>query len=208
MMRKTAAHYISMAVMVVLFAGSFAYAGEWRLPIGFSYVNGLTEVRSIYKNNLEAQGYSVNNDTTRPYGISLQPYVQFDNGFGIGGAIGPYLSIQSPIANFYAVPVGLDIRYMFTPKADSSAYVRVGGKYNVARGEFVEHSTPGLFGAIGYEFFRKKQVGIALELAYDTSNVTLKNYQNSTNYNDKTVRPSAFMAGVFVVFSFDNWNAR
>lgn len=207
-MRETAIYYISMAVMVVLFAGSFAHAGEWRLPIGFSYVNGLTEVRSVYKNNLEAQGYSVDIDTTRPFGISLQPYVQFDNGFGIGGAIGPYLSIQSPIANFYAVPVGLDVRYMFTPKADSSAYVRVGGKYNLARGEFVERSTPGLFGAIGYELFRKKPVGIALELAYDTSNVTLKNYQNSTNYNDKTVQPSAFMAGFFVVFSFDNWNAK
>ena len=207
-MRETAIYYISMAVMVVLFAGSFAHAGEWRLPIGFSYVNGLTEVRSVYKNNLEAQGYSVDIDTTRPFGISLQPYVQFDNGFGIGGAIGPYLSIQSPIANFYAVPVGLDVRYMFTPKADSSAYVRIGGKYNLARGEFVERSTPGLFGAIGYELFRKKPVGIALELAYDTSNVTLKNYQNSTNYNDKTVQPSAFMAGFFVVFSFDNWNAK
>jgi len=201
-MRETAIYYISMAVMVVLFAGSFAHAGEWRLPIGFSYVNGLTEVRSVYKNNLEAQGYSVDIDTTRPFGISLQPYVQFDNGFGIGGAIGPYLSIQSPIANFYAVPVGLDVRYMFTPKADSSAYVRIGGKYNLARGEFVERSTPGLFGAIGCELLRKKPVGIALELAYDTSNVTLKNYQNSTNYNDKTVQPSAFMASFFVVFSF------
>jgi hypothetical protein len=207
-MRKTSAYYISMAVIVVLFAGSSAHAGEWRFPIGFSYVNGLTDVRSDYRNNLEAQGYSVDDDTTRPFGISLQPYVQFDNGFGIGGAIGPYLSIQSPIANFYAVPVGLDVRYMFTPNADSSAYVRVGGRYNVAGGKFVEHSTPGLFGAIGYEFFRKKTVGTALELAYDTSNVTLKNYQNSTNYNNETVRPSAFMASVFVIFSFDNLNAK
>ncbi len=197
-----------MAVIVVLFAGSSAHAGEWRFPIGFSYVSGLTDVRSDYRNNLEAQGYSVGNDTTRPFGISLQPYVQFDNGFGIGGAIGPYLSIQSPIANFYAVPVGLDVRYLFTPNADSSAYVRIGGRYNVARGKFVEHSTPGLFGAIGYEFFRIKAVRTALELAYDTSNVTLKNYQNSTNYNNETARPSAFMASVFVIFSFDNLNAK
>ena len=132
LMRKTSAYYIFMAVMVVLFAGRTVHAGEWRFPIGFSYVSGLTEVRSVYRNNFEAQGYSVENDTTRPFGISLQPYVQFDNGFGIGGAIGPYLSIQSSIANFYAVPVGLDVRYMFTPNADSSAYVRVGGRYNVA----------------------------------------------------------------------------
>jgi hypothetical protein len=202
-MKKTV-YYTIAIVMAFLFSGIPVHAEEWRFPVGVSYVRGLTDVRNDYRNSLEAQGYAVGTNTERPFGVSFQPYVQFDNGFGIGGALGPYLSSQTPVANFYALPVGLDIRYTFAPAADTSPYVRVGGRYNLAMGKFVEHASAGLFGAVGVEFFRKKTAGVALELAYDASTVKLKEYQDSTNYRTETVRPSGFLAGIFAVFSFDS----
>jgi outer membrane protein OmpA-like peptidoglycan-associated protein len=204
--KKTAASCIVL-VMASLCVGDSATAEEWRFPIGYSYISGLTNVRDDYRQNLETQGYTVSTDTAEPLGISFQPYVLFQNGFGIGGGIGPYLSSQSSAASFYALPVGLDVRYMFSPGTNTSSYVRIGGRYNIAIGSFVEHSTPGLFGGVGVEFFRKKTVGFSLELSYDASTVTLKDYQNSTNYGSEAVQPSGFMAGIFVVFSFDHKGA-
>lgn len=84
-----------------------------------------------------------------------------------------------------------------------SPYVRLGGRYNIASGEYVESSSVGFFGGGGIEFGRTKKVGGGLEVTYDTSTVEFEKLErnNGTLTSEKEkIKPGALMISAFVVF--------
>ncbi len=198
-MKKKCIVFFIQFVMVLLFASS-VNAAEWRCPFGLTYINGFEDTFDIYEKNLEAKGYLVDTELFVPVGLSVQPYLLFNNGLGIGFGLGPVMFIWSTEADFFAVPVNLDLRYIFFSKAPIAPYVRVGGRYHIANGDYVESSSVGAFGGIGIEFARKHSKGWGIEIAYDTSEIEMKKYRSKTAYNLEKVEPSAMMASIFFVF--------
>ena len=183
-------------MMAILFASSSAMAADWRFPLGLTYVSGIEDVVDTYEDNLEAEGYTVYDTDYWPVGISFHPYVQFENGLGIGASIGPIMMIYGD-TDFFAVPVGLDARYTFIPEASVSPYVRVGGRTHLASGDYVEGTTPGFFGAIGLEFLRDRRVSIGAEISTDASEIELERLEHN---DTEDVQPCELMVSVFVVF--------
>ena len=195
-MKRRGLVFCMQLVMVMLFASSSALAADWRFPLGLTYVSGFEDVEDIYVDNLEAEGYSVYDTDYWPVGISFHPYVEFDNGLGVGASIGPTMMIYGD-ADYFDVPIGLDGRYTFIPGASISPYVRVGVRTHLASGDYVEGTTPGFFGAIGLEFLRDRRVSIGAEISTDASEVELERVQHN---DTEDVQPCELMVSVFVVF--------
>ncbi len=202
-MKKRGFVFCIQLLMVILFVSSSAKAADWRFPLILTYVSGLEDVWDIYKNNMEVEGYYVESEIYSPTGISFHPYAQFDSGFGVGFSIGPLVAIMSNEANFFDIPIGLDFRYIFTPTANSSPYVRAGGRHHSASGDYVEGTTPGFFGGIGIEFLRDRRVNMGIEISYDASEIELEKkegyYYKYTSTTEK-VQPCGLMLSVFVIF--------
>ena len=197
MRKRSVMLFVVFSMFLVLFS-SPANAADWRFPVGFTYVSGFSDVVDIYEDNLRAEGYTVDTSYGSPIGLAFNPYVQFENGFGIGAGIGPAMLIISNVSSdLFALPVGLDLRYTLIPDGNISPYIRAGGRYYIVDGEYVEGSTPGFFGGIGVEFLRKKVIGFGTEVSYDSSKIELKRVR--TNSTEK-VQPGKFMASIFAVF--------
>lgn len=130
----------------LLFVSSPAYAGEFRIPVGITYVSNFDDVSDLFIENLEHLGYTVASSGSTSAGLSVQPYYQFESGLGAGVAIGPIMAIIAESYSLYAVPVGLDARYTMFRSSPVSPYVRAGGRYIITSGDFVEGSNPGLYG--------------------------------------------------------------
>ena len=81
-----------------------------------------------------------------------------------------------------------------------SPYVRAGGKYNMASGEYVESSSIGFFGGVGIEFSRTSKPSWGLEVAYDTSEIELKKYKTTSSFNKEKVKPGDLLVSVFMIF--------
>lgn len=193
---------------ILLFVSSIANAADWRFPLGLTYVNNFKDVFDIYENNLEAQGVLVVDSLFLPVGLSVHPYVQFDNGLGVGSSLGPIAFISATSnsdvdANFFDLPLGLDLRYTPLAKETISPYIRGGVRYHIANGDFVEESTPGFFGAIGIEFARKRTIGFGMEIAYDSSEIELEKFKKQGSKlirSTEVIRPYGLMASIFIVF--------
>jgi hypothetical protein len=200
-----------------IFTVSSAKAGEWHFPLGLSYITGLGEVSDLRYDNMEALGYATTEWFDWPLGFTFQPYYEFDNGLGIGTGIGPTIFSVEGDFSFTNVPVGLDMRYMFSHPSktstyirNTSLYIRAGARYNIATGDFVKSSSPGAFGAIGIEFSRMTTLGLGIELAYDASEIEFEKFEkhyldSEGNFWDYTVstvkiRPNAIMLSFFAIF--------
>lgn len=55
------------------------YAGEWRFPVGLSYVSGLNDIGDLIEDNAST-GYVQADVTVIPIGATFRPYYEFDNG--------------------------------------------------------------------------------------------------------------------------------
>ena len=193
-----------------IFTALSSYAGDWRFPLGLSYATSLNEVNDLRYNNLDAIGYDTDDRFTWPVGFTFQPYYEFDNGIGIGTGIGPGTFSLTGDYSFTNVPVGLDLRYAFLKKEINSPYIRIGARYNIAGGDFIIKSYPGVFGAIGYEFSRIRTLGIGIEVSYDASEVEFKKlnklyYDEEGKFWDYTVgsqklRPCGIMVSFYAVY--------
>jgi hypothetical protein len=180
-----------------------AQAADWRFPLGLSYASGLSDVKDLHIKNLEVEGYMVDEKLNWPIGLSFQPYVQFENGLGIGLGIGPMEFVLTNVSSFYNFPVEADLRYTFLKSAKTSPYVRLGARYSIASGDYVKSSSPGAFGAIGFVFNKN----IEIEVAYDTSEIEFKNYVlHRSNYYDyyvpgtTKIKPYGLMISVMGIF--------
>lgn len=196
-------------ITILLFVSSLANAADWRIPVGLTYVNNFKHVVDIIENNLEAQGVLVVHSLYLPVGLSVHPYVQFDNGLGVGASFGPAAFIHATSSNsnveadFFDFPLGLDFRYTPLARRPVSPYIRAGVRYHAANGDFVKDSTPGFLGGIGIEFARKRVVGFGMEIAYDSSEIELEKLRKQGNTlirSREVVRPYGLMASIFIVF--------
>lgn len=185
-----------LAVLLLLFSGASVSASEWILPVGFSYVSGFGEIRDVFIANLEEEGYYVESTDSFPVGIAFQPSYQYDNGFGIGTGLGPLMMIAGN-ASLISMPVNLDVNYRLFPEANISWYGRIGARYNILAGDYVISSTPGVFAAVGMDFLKLSRIFFRGELAYDTSEIEIENWDKR---RDESYQPSAFMFSLYVAF--------
>ena len=198
-MKKGCLVFSLQLLMVILFVSSSAKAADWRFPLGLTYVSGLADVKDIYEANMEAEGYYVVWDIESPIGISFHPYAQFDSGFGVGFGIGPLMLIIGD-REFFDIPIGLDFRYTFIPTANTSPYIRAGGRYHAASGDYVEGTTPGFFGGVGLEFLRNKKVNMGIEISYDSSEIEMEKKSGLYTSTTENIQPCDLMISIFAIF--------
>jgi hypothetical protein len=192
----------SLILFVLIVASMFtaqAFADGWNFPLAISYVSGFRDVGDRFEDNLRAGGNSVSDVSYWPVGLSASPYYQYDNGFGIGGSIGPLQIISADPYFYIDVPVGIDGRYTFNLAEATSPYVRLGVREHIASGDFVVGKTPGLFAAAGVEFLKKKEnrVHFGLELAYDGGIVK---FENKRTNGTEQIKPGGVMLSVYAIF--------
>ncbi len=212
-MQKKPGFYFGLFMLyLTLFIGNSAQANDWRFPVGLTAMTGYSDVVDLHEDNLEAQGYSVDTSTYWPVGVSFQPYLLLDNGMTVGGGLGPLAFIimdkssrrgDDEDADFYDVPINGCIGYTFLPTQDISPYVKGGLMYHIAGGGYVESVTPGLFGAVGVEFLRKRMVGVGLEISYDTSKIEFEKFTYSdgrVRRSEKEIEPYKLMISVSAIF--------
>ncbi|MEW6419128.1 MAG: outer membrane beta-barrel protein [Nitrospirota bacterium] len=155
---------------------------------------------------MEAKGYDVDTEFAWPVGLTFQPYVEFDNGLGVGMGLGPMMIVATnQDADFFNLPVNLNLRYSFLPKEKISPYVRAGASYNITSGDYVEGSKIGFLGALGVEFLRKSPVGFGLEVGYDSSEIEFEEFERPYPYGvvkkgTKDIAPINWWASIFIVF--------
>ncbi len=161
------------------------HAGKFRFPVGISYGQGIYDAADKVFDLYEADGYYLDDKIIVPVGLTLSPYYEWDTGIGAGVTLGPtaFIAVQeeyfgdyySDETRFsYIIPIGADLRYTFLRDRTVSPYVKVGFRYPIAGGDNVDSSEIGAYGAVGVEFFRDKAIGMAFEIGYDSSQVTLK----------------------------------
>ncbi len=200
-MRKLSAILIGMLMILCTMAVS-AEAGEWRFPFGPTYVSGFSDVAELFKDNLRYKGYSVESSGGVPMGLSFHPYYQWASGLGMGLGFGPAMAIMvdsssSDSYDLVLVPISLDVRYAFNITGSVSPYIRGGGTYLYASGDFKDSVQPGAFGAAGIEFLRNRKVSVGLEAGYDTSVVKMQRLRNNTI---ESIHPIGFYASLYIIF--------
>ena len=185
-----------------------AESGEWRHPLGLSYVSGFGYFMDVMENNKEVQGYEVESSQL-PIEITYNPYYQLDNGLGFGIGIGPVQFITIDYASnidhieLFSLPISADVRYNFLKNSNISPFARASLAYNIVSGDYVDSSKPGFSGGIGIEFFQHSIVGFGFEVSYNTSEVEMEKYSgNEWSYRlDGTEKISPeVMVSLFVIF--------
>ena len=194
---------ITLGCIVTFGLHSNAQAGRFHFNLGLNYVDGINEVSDGLK---DIYGAAYDEDIVVPVGLTLNPYYEFESGLGIGAVVGPASLIAIKQVGggtdttdiSYIVPVGAEVRYTLLRDKALSPYVKAGFRYPIAGGDNIDSSNVGFFGAAGVEFMHEKAVGFGLEVAYDTSEVTLKGSGGFTG--KKEVKYPGLTVGVFVRF--------
>jgi hypothetical protein len=194
---------LMMSCLVVVCVSGSAEAKGWRLPVGLTYVIGNSDVVDLYEKNLRASGYGVaDNNWDFPVGISFNPYYEFGSGFRIGTGFGPMSIIMTTGADesfyFFNLPLNANIGFTFLPNSSVAPYIRGGVMYNLASGDYVDGTSPGLFGAVGIEFMRNRKVALGVEVAYDTSEIEFVKYYGNSSIEE--IKPHEVMISIFASF--------
>lgn len=213
-MKKSAYNTCVVAVVLAgLLTGVSAKAadeevkkGEARFAIGLTYASGVSDVNDFITETFELSGYEVD-DLVIPVGLSLVGGYRFANGVEILIDAGPvslvYVDATGGMLDgeytYWDVPVGLTGGYAFLTDRAVSPYVRGGFRHHFAGGDFYDSSTPGLYIAGGLNFFSNKAMQLQLEVAYDTSEVSLVDDVAGTGRSED-VEPGAFMASIRAAF--------
>lgn len=151
-----------------------ASAADWSFPIGVTYASGFEDVVDFYEDAI-----GVGADLSIPIGASFHPYLEFEKGHRLGIDVGPLglIFVDTDFGEdkeYVNLPVGVTYAYAFSRTRSVTPYVRAGVRHNIAGGDFVDGSSPGLIGAIGLEMARQKRVSFGLEVAYDNATIDLK----------------------------------
>lgn len=206
---------ILTTIFILMFVSSISvYAGEWRFPVGLSYLSGFSDLVDIIEDNKKGEGYDIVTVDYIPVGVSFHPYVELDHGLSAGAGIGP-LMIGLGDVSFLVIPINADLRYFLMPDSSFSPYLRAGLRYDIATGDYIESSGFGFLTGVGVEFFRDKTVGLGVELMYDSTEIELESskrelieysyYGNYYYYYDtvkttKKVKPGEIIFSVYAVF--------
>ncbi len=182
------------------------YAGHFRFPVGISYGQGIYDASDKVFDLYEKDGYYLDDKYIIPVGLTLSPYYEWDTGIGAGVTLGPtaFIAVQEEYFGdyyydetrfSYIIPIGADLRYTFLRDRTVSPYVKVGFRYPIAGGDNVDSSEIGAYGAVGVEFFRDKAIGMAFEIGYDSSKVTLESpsgtFRDEVTFTGLTITLSA-----------------
>ena len=187
-------------------------AGDFHFPVGVSYASGIEDATDKLADFYRQDGYQVHQIDV-PFGLTLNPYYELNNGLGVGVSVGPTAFIDVDEKRYYetgpssdntkfsyAVPIGGFVRYTLFRDRTIAPYVRVGVHYPLAGGDNLESSQVGPFGAVGVELWRTKRVGMSFEVGYDSSEIRVK-YTTLEGANvSRNVTFGGFMAGLSVVF--------
>ncbi len=171
-MRRASVLMVATAVVLSLTVVG-GHAGDFKVPLGLSYVSGVGDITDIYETNLEAEGYSVNSVDDIPVGLFVHPYYEWDCGVGVGFGLGPIMMIIGD-AFFIDVPLGVDVRVSLPSRFKVSPYVFTGVRVHLATGDYVEDTVPGIYGGVGVSFMRNRGVGMGIEVGFDTSSIELE----------------------------------
>lgn len=178
------------------------YAGEWRFPVGLSYVSGVNDIGDLLEDNLESNPYVSADVTVIPVGITFKPYYEWESGLGVGMDFGPTMFVWSSEddidADFFNLPINANCRYTFMPDGNVSPYVKAGISYNISSGDYKEGSDPGFFAAAGIEWMRNRKVGIGVEVAYDSSQIEFERLYYP--YGTEKIKPGGFTLTISAVF--------
>lgn len=156
--------------------------GDWRFPVGLTFVSGMRDMVDYVEDEMGADA-----DLYVPIGLSFAPYYEFAHGSRIGFDLGPgtIIMIEEQYGDdadtpYWGVPVALTYGFTFIPRASLSPHARIGLKYHIAGGDWLDKSSPGVFVAAGVEFLRKNAVGVGFEIGYDGSKVEFENGEEFT----------------------------
>jgi hypothetical protein len=202
----------TVALLIGLGWQSSAQTNSFHFPVGVSYASGIEDATDKLANFYRQDGYQVN-QTDVPFGLTLNPYYEWNNGLGVGVSVGPtaFIYVDEKLYTqtglyrdntkfSYAVPVGGFVRYTLFRDRTVSPYIRVGVKYPLAGGDNLESSQVGPFGAVGVELWRTKTVGLSFEVGYDDSEVRVKYTTLAGANQSRNVTFGGFMAGFSVLF--------
>jgi hypothetical protein len=163
---------VAAALALLAFPVANAHADEWTVGPGIAYVSNINHVLDIYKDNVKAQGKTVDVSKALPIGICFDADRQFDTGLRVGVGVGPYFRLNGDVKHF-ELPISGSVGYLVLPKEQVSPYVKAGVVYHVASGDFYESSTPGLLIAGGVDFARRSPISATVQLSFDSSKIEL-----------------------------------
>jgi hypothetical protein len=183
-----------------------------RYGLGVTYIGGFQDVADFYLN-----AYGVDTPVI-PIGLSFNTTVQISHGNVIASmpavGVGPVGFIwatetvsyggssgYSSSTWFVDIPITATYGIKFLPHGSVGPYVRGGIAYHIARGDFVDSSSPGAFVAAGVEFLQKRRVSLGVEGAYDNSTVSFKDYYSYLGSSPRSkIKSGAAMLSFRVVF--------
>jgi hypothetical protein len=163
---------VAAAVALLAFPVASARADDWTVGPGIAYVSNIDHVVDIYKDDVRAQGKTVDVDKALPIGISFDADYQMDTGLRIGAGLGPYFRLSGDVKHF-ELPISGTVGYLLLPENNNSPFVKGGVVYHIASGDFYETSTPGLLVAGGVDFARRSKLSGTIQVSFDTSKVEL-----------------------------------
>jgi hypothetical protein len=164
--------FVAAALTILVLPVANARADDWTVGPGIAYVSNINHVLDVYKDNVRAQGKTVDVDKALPVGISFDASYQMDTGLRIGFGLGPYFRLTGDVKHF-ELPINGTVGYLFLPDQNASPYVKGGVVHHFASGDFYESSTPGLLVAGGLDFARRSKLSGTVELSFDASKVEL-----------------------------------
>ena len=177
-----------------------AFAGDWRFPIGLSYIDGQQKIVDQIEDNLVADDQIHKTVSGFTVGVSFYPYYEFENGLGLGFGFGPLGIILGVDASLSDIPLLGFVRYSLTPESNVSPYLRAGVSRHIPNGDYVEGYQIGFAGALGIELLRDKAVGMGIEVGYDTAAIELENKLTADPYDRAQIEPVGFTVSIFAVF--------
>lgn len=169
-MRRT----ITLLIIITLsLYPQFVAADQWRYPFGVSYMMSFQKIADNIEQNLIATKSTETDPGAYPFGISFQPYLQFDNGMRIGMGVGPCMYTLGN-SHYLDLPISVNAGYSFNLSSATAPYFRFGIIQHIITSDYFLSTYPGFIGALGIEFFRNQRVSLGLEILYDNTTIKME----------------------------------
>lgn len=131
-----------MFLIIALIFPTITYGGEWNNQFGLSYSSSFSDVEDLYKDNLERSGYRVEDVSGLPVGASYSGHYQFNNGFFVGGGLGPIFLILGDVSHS-EIAVNGKIGWTFFSGSTVSPFISAGISKHIVTGDYVEGDSAG-----------------------------------------------------------------
>ncbi len=156
--------------------------------LGLNYLSGYSDLIDAY----ERVGYEF--DFESPLGLNFAISSEYNSGLGWEANLGPAIAIFGDLSAFI-MPIDLLATYEFAKDANISPFVKLGGSYILANGDFLGATTPGVKGAVGIAFNKNQKTEYGVQLSLNTAYVDFEYYR----FIDE-IKPYEFVLGVFAKF--------